>query len=307
MRLLTGLLVLVLVLGGSATVLRAEEGAAAEERPLIEVVFCLDSTGSMGGEIAAAKEKIWDIANKIMEGKPRPRVRMGVVTYRDRGDDYVTKKVALTEDIDKVHEFLMKIEAGGGGDGPEDVRTALKVSTEEAGWSTEKGAIKLVFLVGDAPPHDDYTDVPSCLRTAEAAVAKGININTVACGSMNLDGVAVWKKVAELSDGSFQQLPRTAAAFASKRLMAVPMASRRMMMDESADCAPAACASCPSPCGAAPGGGMGSAMDSDDELGGVAEEAGAPAPAAAAKDSAAFEKAILDTVKRKAESRGITY
>ena len=185
---------------------------ASEEvtpRPIMDVVFCLDSTGSMGSEIAAAKEKIWSIANSIMEGVPKPVIRFGVVTYRDKGDSYVIKKQDLTDDVDAVHDFLMGISADGGGDGPEDVRSALKASVHDMAWSKSKEAIKLIFLVGDAPPHEDYSELPSITKTASAAASKGININTIACGGVGDRVLTLWKEVAELSDGDFQQLARS--------------------------------------------------------------------------------------------------
>src|SRR5947209_13265312 len=65
-------------------------------RPEVEVVFCLDTTGSMGGLINTAKQKIWAISNQIASGTPTPRVKIGLVAFRDRGDAYVTKIIELT-------------------------------------------------------------------------------------------------------------------------------------------------------------------------------------------------------------------
>ena len=52
-------------------------------KPRVEVVFVLDSTGSMGGLIEGAKQKIWAIANGIVAQKPTPDVRFGLISYRD--------------------------------------------------------------------------------------------------------------------------------------------------------------------------------------------------------------------------------
>src|SRR4029450_13716652 len=68
-----------------------------DKKPNVEVVFCLDTTGSMSGLIEGAKQKIWSISNQIISAKPTPSVRMALVGYRDRGDDYVTKHTALTD------------------------------------------------------------------------------------------------------------------------------------------------------------------------------------------------------------------
>ena len=85
------------------------------QRPQIDVVFVLDTTGSMGGLIQAAKEKIWSIASTMASAQPAPGIRIGLVAYRDRGDDYVTKVVDLSSDLDSVYAKLMDFAANGGG------------------------------------------------------------------------------------------------------------------------------------------------------------------------------------------------
>ena len=51
----------------------------------MDVVFVLDTTGSMAGLLEGAKQKIWSVANRLADGKPKPEIRMGVLAYRDRG------------------------------------------------------------------------------------------------------------------------------------------------------------------------------------------------------------------------------
>ena len=69
------------------------KAAAKAAKPRIEVCFVLDTTGSMGGLIEGAKQKIWSIANEMISAKPTPELRLGLVAYRDRGDEYVTQDV----------------------------------------------------------------------------------------------------------------------------------------------------------------------------------------------------------------------
>ena len=88
----------------------------ASQNPKVDVVFVLDTTGSMSGLIQTAKEKIWSIATTMASAQPTPEIRIGLVAYRDRGDQYVTKVVDLSEDLDSVYAMLMDFEAGGGGD-----------------------------------------------------------------------------------------------------------------------------------------------------------------------------------------------
>src|ERR1051326_8491078 len=60
-------------------------------KPTLEMVFVLDTTGSMGGLLEGAKQRIWGIVNEVMRSASHPAVRVGLVAYRDRGDEYVTK------------------------------------------------------------------------------------------------------------------------------------------------------------------------------------------------------------------------
>ena len=127
-------------------------------RPKIDVVFVLDTTGSMAGLIHAAKEKIWSIATTMASAQPAPEIRMGLVAYRDRGDAYVTQVVDLSTDIDSMYAKLMDLQAAGGGDGPESVNEALAQAVGAESWSQDDSTYKVIFLVGDAPPHMDYQD-----------------------------------------------------------------------------------------------------------------------------------------------------
>lgn len=50
----------------------------ATQKPKIEVVFVLDTTGSMSGLINAAKEKIWSIASTMAQAQTAPEIKMGL-------------------------------------------------------------------------------------------------------------------------------------------------------------------------------------------------------------------------------------
>ncbi len=65
----------------------------------IQVVFVLDTTGSMSGLIQTAKQKIWSIASSMASAQNAPEIEVGLVAYRDRGDAYVTKVTDLSADL----------------------------------------------------------------------------------------------------------------------------------------------------------------------------------------------------------------
>jgi len=186
---------------------------APQAKPRVDVVFVLDTTGSMSGLIQTAKDKIWSIATTMASAQPTPEIRIGLVAYRDRGDQYVTQVVDLSDDLDSVYAQLMDFEADGGGDTPESVNQALFEAVNNISWSQDQQAYRVVFLVGDAPPHMDYPDEASFPETLAAATAKGIVVNTIQCGDMPITA-APWTQIAQLGHGRFFQVEQAGGAVA---------------------------------------------------------------------------------------------
>jgi Mg-chelatase subunit ChlD len=172
------------------------------ERPTIEVVFVLDTTGSMGGLIDGAKRKIWSIANQMASAKPAPRIRIGLVGYRDRGDAYITTLTSMTDDLDKVYSDLMGFSAGGGGDGPESVNQALNEAVTKFDWSKDRSTLRLIYLVGDAPPHMDYEQDVKYAESCKLAATAGITINSIQCGN-DVTTTPIWQEIARKAEGEY--------------------------------------------------------------------------------------------------------
>ncbi len=186
---------------------RADE-PLAKPRPQIEVAFVLDTTGSMSGLIEGAKAKIWSIANQLITTEPRPTIKFALVGYRDRGDEYITKVSDLSDDIDTVFASLKTFIAGGGGDGPESVNQALHEAVNKINWSKDRGVLKIIFLVGDAPPHMDYdNDIPYA-DICKQAMERDLIINTVQCGADDQTR-QVWQAIAKAAEGSYVAIGQT--------------------------------------------------------------------------------------------------
>lgn len=171
----------------------------------IELLFVLDTTGSMEGMIEGAKTKIWGIVNDVLQrqGTRRARIRVGLVAYRDRGDAYVTRVTPLSDNLDAVYAQLMRYQADGGGDGPEDVRSALADGLRAAGWTAPgPRTSQVMFLVGDAPPHDDYQNLRSTAATAREAARRGIIVNAIQCGT-DSETERAWRAVARHGGGDY--------------------------------------------------------------------------------------------------------
>ena len=191
------------------------DAPAAEEvaRPRIEAVFVLDTTGSMGGLIEGAKQKIWSIANALASGKPTPEIHMGLVAYRDRGDEYVTKLTPLTDDLDALYADLLELRANGGGDAPESVNQALHEAVTKIKWSTDDRTFRVIYLVGDCPPHMDYEDDVKYPETCRRAAAAEIVINTIQCGGQAAT-TPLWRDIADRAEGAFFQVEQSGGAVA---------------------------------------------------------------------------------------------
>jgi Mg-chelatase subunit ChlD len=176
--------------------------------PRVELVFALDTTGSMSGLIDGAKRKIWSIAQFIAQGQPKPDVRIGLVAYRDIGDAYVTRFYDLSDDLDTVFEHLSSFEAAGGGDTPEHVSKALFDAVYKTSWTKDQAALKQVYLVGDAPPHTDYADGYDYNKIAKHAHDLGIHINTIRCGG-DPETATVWNQIANGAAGEYASIDQS--------------------------------------------------------------------------------------------------
>ena len=174
----------------------------AETPHQVDVVFAVDTTGSMGGLIEGAKRTVWSIATHIKEIDPQADIHVGLVAYRDLGDDYVTKDFALTSDMDAVFAELSAYRAAGGGDTPEDVDAALYDAVHKMQW--RDGAKKLIFLVGDAPPAS-RGDVPKFDVSVRDAAERHITVNAIRCGTAP-DTAQAWQQVAMLGNGEFSTI-----------------------------------------------------------------------------------------------------
>src|SRR5437588_3381675 len=181
--------------------------SAARAKPTVEVAFVLDTTGSMGGLIEGAKRKIWSIATAIVDSNPDADIRMGLVAYRDIGDEYVTKKFELTTDIQDLYANLLELKARGGGDWPESVNEALDVAVNKLQWTQHGDVRRIVFLVGDAPPHMDYAQDTKYPVTLSVAKQKDIIVNAVLAGGAR-DTERVWRDIAQAGNGRFIPIPQ---------------------------------------------------------------------------------------------------
>ena len=173
----------------------------APESVPIDVAFLIDTTGSMGDEIASIQACLLRVTEQIRGLARETDLRCGTVLYRDVGDEYLTATHPLTADVGALDTALREVRAGGGGDGPESLNQGLAETVDGLQW--RDGAAKVVFLVADAPPHMDYAGDTPYGESVRAAVAKGIRVHTVAASGIDEVGSLVFRQIAQYTRGKF--------------------------------------------------------------------------------------------------------
>ncbi|MDI9336881.1 MAG: vWA domain-containing protein [Alphaproteobacteria bacterium] len=151
----------------------------------IEIAFVVDATGSMGDELEFLKDELYSVLNRISDTLRNATVSTGSVFYRDFGDDYITKFSAFSNNMSQTINFIKAQSAGGGGDWPEAVHSALETTLKSLQWSNN-ATTKIVFLILDAPPHQDDQTVKSSLQNSVLNMAKaGIKIIPIAASGID--------------------------------------------------------------------------------------------------------------------------
>jgi hypothetical protein len=170
------------------------------DRVKLDVLFLLDSTGSMGDEIAQLQNNILGISGQI--ANLNVDARYGLVTYRDRGDEYIVRTDDFTGNVGAFQATLMQVQANGGGDEPESLNEALHAAVQNVSWRGDD-TIKLVFLVADAPPHLDYPNDFDYALEMNAASARDIKIHPIASSGLTSDGEFIFRQLAQYTMGHF--------------------------------------------------------------------------------------------------------
>jgi Mg-chelatase subunit ChlD len=173
----------------------------AVQRVPLDILFIFDTTGSMGEEIARLKRTIEIIHMNLTALPSRPRVRFGMVLYKDRGDEYITRVIPLTENLETFQAELSRINASGGGDLPEDMQSALRDAMTSIRWDPR--GVRLCFLVTDAPPHLDYGQSYNYLNAVRDARRLGIKVFTVGSGGLDIHGEYVMRQISQYTSAKY--------------------------------------------------------------------------------------------------------
>ena len=167
----------------------------------LDVMFLLDSTGSMDDEIKQIKATLQSIAKRVSNLPANPDLRFGMVSYRDRDDTYVTRLHDFDGNVERFQQTIRGVRADGGNDYPESLNQALHEAVNDASWG--ENAIRLIFLIADAPPHLDYPQDEDYAVDMVRAREKGIKIFSVASSGLDEQGEYIFRQIAQQTMGSF--------------------------------------------------------------------------------------------------------
>jgi len=187
--------------GPRTVVLRLQAGRAVPAPLPVDVLFVLDTTGSMGEEIERLRATIEIIDANIVALRPKPELRFGMVLYKDKRDAYDTQVVPFTSDLDSFKRSLDEVYADGGGDDPEDLQAALDQAVRKMKWSAD--GIRLGFVITDAAVHLDYGQKYTYAKAARDAKAAGIKLFSIGVGGLPLEGEYVLRQIAQYTHGRY--------------------------------------------------------------------------------------------------------
>lgn len=166
----------------------------------VDIAFVVDATGSMSDEIDFLKIELEDVIRNTFSQHPDLDLHVGSVFYRDRGDEYLSRHIDFQTDLLKVLNFIKLQRAGGGGDMPEAVDVALQTALDTLRWS-DQARTRILFLVLDAPPHDEAKEKMYAL--IQKASAKGVRIVPVVCSGADKSTEFIMRSIALATNGDY--------------------------------------------------------------------------------------------------------
>lgn len=174
---------------------------------MLDMIIAFDTTGSMASYIGAVKEHVKELVPKLF--KQNPDLRIGIVAFGDYCDmpskDEFGKAYQvceLTDNKNKLIEFITNAQNTSGGDGDEFYELVIKKITEETNWRED--STKAVLLIADANPHSigySYKDrvVNNQIdwrEEAKKAAEKGIKFDT-----LTINRTDWYKKLSKITKG----------------------------------------------------------------------------------------------------------
>jgi Mg-chelatase subunit ChlD len=164
----------------------------------IDIALVLDTTGSMGDEMQFLQSEIVSIVERVRRNAGNVDVNVGLIAYRDDGDDYVVQSFGIGGDVRTIRDQISGLSADGGGDTPEAMDRAMQAA-DRLPWRED--AAKVVMLIADAPPHDEGLE-PTMAATRSLR-SKGVQIVPLAASGVDDTAQYVMRTMAAMTQGRY--------------------------------------------------------------------------------------------------------
>ncbi len=175
-----------------------------QDQPKVQIALLLDTSNSMDGLINQAKTQLWTIVNDLATAKRQglvPRLEVGLYEYGKSSlssqSGYIRQVLELSSDLDRVSEALFALTTNGG---DEYCAQVISAACSQLQWSRDTRDYKAIFIAGNEPFNQGQADFRTACRNA---IAHGIIINTIHCGSFQEGVQTFWKEGADLADGKY--------------------------------------------------------------------------------------------------------
>lgn len=170
----------------------------------VDIVFAMDATGSMGDEIEYLKTELLDIIERLQKAQDDKNLRIGSIFYRDF--DYPFNELIathdLTNDFSSLNKFINSQEAISGNSTAEAVEVALSSAVNEFTWS-EDAVARIMFLILDAPPHENPQTLERFRELTASASAMGIRIIPLTASGIDKSSEYLMRSLALLTNGTY--------------------------------------------------------------------------------------------------------
>src|SRR6218665_54004 len=175
-----------------------------EQTEVVDIAFVVDATGSMGDELNYLKAEMNDIVYKSKQISNSLNFRFANVFYRDKGVNelYHTRKMDFNRVLTESVAYIDEQYAGGGGDYEEVVEDALDTAINTLSWSKE-ARTRILFLILDAPPHNNPEIQAKLQRLIGQAAEKGIRIVPIGASGINKSTEYLMRTLALGTNGTY--------------------------------------------------------------------------------------------------------
>ncbi|NNC90326.1 MAG: VWA domain-containing protein [Akkermansiaceae bacterium] len=182
----------------------APEPAPAKGQAKVQLAILLDTSGSMSGLIEQTKTQLWQIVNTFIDAKQNGKVPFVEVALYEYGNDglnaenhWIRRIQPLSRDLDMISKDLFALRTNGGS---EFCGAVIERAIGDLKWDPSPNVYKAIFVAGNEPFTQGPIDPQSACR---AAIAKGVIVNTIHCGTESAGVSGGWKSGAVLADGKF--------------------------------------------------------------------------------------------------------